>query len=236
MVYPVGDITFKVNDQGRVKPGNFVTIADVETFELGFDNGVEEWYPMGSEGWVARLLTAKSITLSLSGKRNYGDAGNDYVASKSMVSGQSANSIVQMVFPNSDTLELPCVINVTACGGGDSTGVGALEAEYMSDGKPTYAEGTGVLADLTFVCSDGTGAGSTKIVAVSPVLDGSNSYYYKINGVLPEYGEDITGKGWIAYILAADIATAVGNNIALVEVVTASKLARKGGIAPAVIV
>jgi predicted secreted protein len=142
MVYPVNELDFQVNTAGRTTPGTFVTVADMESFELAFDNGVEEWTPMDTEGWIRRLMTSKSIKVTLKGKRNYEDAGNDYVAGLAQVNGNAANSILKIVFPNTDSLEIPCVINVTACAGGDSTNVGALEFEALSDGKPTYTPHT----------------------------------------------------------------------------------------------
>ena len=45
----------------------------METFTVAIDNGVEEWTPMDTEGWRKRLLTAKSITITLNGKRCIGD-------------------------------------------------------------------------------------------------------------------------------------------------------------------
>ena len=234
MVYPVNEIIFKINTLGRTLPGTFVVIKDMETFSLAFDNSVEEWNAMDMAGWIRRLMTGKSVTIGLNGKRNYGDAGNDYVSGLALLNGNLVNSILQMVFPNSDTLNMPCVVNVTASGGGDSTAVGALEFECLSDGAPTYATGAGNLGALTFVCTDGTGAGATQVAAVSPVLGGGNSYLMKINGTLPLYGTSLTGLGWIAYTLGTDIATAVGNSIVLVEI--SAGLAIKGGTAAAVIV
>lgn len=137
-VYPVNEVVFKINTEGRETTGTFVTIADMETFGIAFDNGVEEWTPMDTKGWMRRLMTAKSVTISLNGKRNYGDPGNDYVASKAHANGNAANSIIQIVFPDKSEFEMPCVLNVTADGGGDSTNVIALEFEALSDGAPTY--------------------------------------------------------------------------------------------------
>lgn len=42
------------------------TIADMETFSVSFDDGVEEWKPYEAGGWTNRLKTAKSITISVS--------------------------------------------------------------------------------------------------------------------------------------------------------------------------
>ena len=49
-------------------------IADMESFSVKLDNGVEEWNPLDQKGWVRRLMTSKSVTISISGKRNFGEA------------------------------------------------------------------------------------------------------------------------------------------------------------------
>lgn len=141
-VYPVYENQFKINTKGREdSPTNLVDIADMESFSVSFDDNVEEWTPMTTEGWVRRLKTGKGITISLNGKRNIGDAGNDYVAGLAWKSGQACNSQLEWTFPNGDKALIPCVINVTA-GGGDSTNVEPLEFECLSDGKPTFTAAT----------------------------------------------------------------------------------------------
>ena len=137
-VYPVYENQFKINKSGRTTgTENMVTIADMESFSVSFDDNVEEWTPMTTEGWVRRLKTGKGITISLNGKRNIGDVGNDYIASLAFKSGQTCNSELEWTFPNGDKVLMPCVINVTSIGG-DSTNVEPLEFECMSDGKPTF--------------------------------------------------------------------------------------------------
>ena len=137
-VYPVYENQFRINTKGReTGETNLVTIADMETFSVSFDDNVEEWTPMTTEGWVRRLKTGKGLTISLNGKRNIGDAGNDYVAGLAFLSGQACNSELEWAFPNGDKVLIPCVINVTE-GGGDSTNVEPLAFECLSDGKPTF--------------------------------------------------------------------------------------------------
>ena len=113
------------------------TITDAEAVNISFDNNVEEWNPMDSKGWVKRLLTAKSISISMTAKRNCGDKGNDYIASHYMKSGKDCYSLFIINFPNGDDLLIPCVINVTSIGG-ESTGIDTMEFEILSHGKPTY--------------------------------------------------------------------------------------------------
>ena len=80
-VYPVYEHQFQISTTGRATgETGFVDIADMETFSVSFDDNVEEWTPMTTEGWVRRLKTGKGLTIGLNGKRNIGDAGNDYIA------------------------------------------------------------------------------------------------------------------------------------------------------------
>ena len=136
-VYPVYENQFKV---GATKEA-LNTIADMATFSVALDNGVEEWNPFDQKGWVRRLMTSKSVTISISGKRNYGDTGNDFVAGMALKNGRDTEGCLEWTFPNGDTLVFEsAVFNVTNWGGGDSTNVIPLEFDVMSNGKPTYTE------------------------------------------------------------------------------------------------
>ena len=46
-VYPVYQNQFQVG----ADKDNLNTIADMASFSVSFDNGVEEWNPMEQEGW-----------------------------------------------------------------------------------------------------------------------------------------------------------------------------------------
>ena len=128
-VYPCYKNQFKVDSQ---------SIADCETFSVSFDNGVEEWTPFETEGWVRRLMTAKSVTISVTAKRVVGDVGNDLVAGLAFACGTDAQKDFVWTFPDGTTVTFAdAVISVTNAGSGDSTAVAPLEFEVMSNGKPT---------------------------------------------------------------------------------------------------
>ena len=136
-VFPCYENQFKI-DKSLTSTPSWVTIADLETFEVAFDNGVEEWTPFESEGWVRRLMTAKSVTITVSGKRNIGDDGNDFISGLTFNNGQSAQAGFQWTFPDGTIVTFnDAVINVTSNMGGDYTNVAPLEFEVMSNGKPT---------------------------------------------------------------------------------------------------
>lgn len=136
-VFPCYENQFKVNTSST-STANYVTIADCETFEVAFDNNVEEWTPFESEGWVRRLMTGKGVTITVSGKRNVGDAGNNYIAGLAFKNGREAEADFQWTFKDGTVVEFTgAPINVTALGSGDSTAVAPLEFEVLSNGKPT---------------------------------------------------------------------------------------------------
>lgn len=141
-INPVNTVKFGICTAGRKEsddPADIATtvVKDAESLSISFDNGIEEWNPMDQEGWTRRLMTSKSMSISMGGKRNYGDPGNDYVAGLAYKNGQDCNSWFSIIFPNLDQVIIPVVVSVTS-NGGDSTAPDALEWEVQSDGKPTY--------------------------------------------------------------------------------------------------
>lgn len=136
-VYPCYENQFKIDVSGG-GTASMKTIADCESFSVTFDNGVEEWHPFEQEGWVRRLLTAKGVTISVSGKRNIGDDGNDAIAALAWVNGRDAERDFSWIFPDGTAVTFAdAVINVTNIGSADSTSVAPLEFEVQSNGKPT---------------------------------------------------------------------------------------------------
>ena len=140
-VFPVFNNVFKIGKAGKTSAAaDMVAIKDMESFSVSMDNNIEEWTPMDQEGWVRRLQTGKGFSITLTGKRNVGDPGNDYVAGLAWKTGQETETKFQWEFPSGLNVEFDCVVNVTTPGGGASTDVEALEFEVMSNGKPAVTE------------------------------------------------------------------------------------------------
>lgn len=132
-VYPCYENQFQIKTAEEVMSA----IADCESFSVSFDNGVEEWKPFDQEGWTRRLMTAKSLTISVTAKRNVGDAGNDLVAGLAFKNGRDVEKDFQWTFPDGTVVKLAdAIINVKNAGSGDSTAVAPLEFDVMSNGKP----------------------------------------------------------------------------------------------------
>lgn len=137
-VYPVFNNIFKIGTKGKTSTEeDMKAIADCETFSLSMDNNVEEWTPMTTEGWIRRMQTGKGFSISISGKRNVGDEGNDYVASKLFATGADVETKFEWEFADGTKVSFDCIISVSNAGTGDSTNVAPLEFEVMSNGKPT---------------------------------------------------------------------------------------------------
>lgn len=142
-VFVVSENMFKV---GATKE-SATTIADMESFSVSISNGVENWTPMDTEGWQRALMTSKAITITLSGKRNIGDTGNDFVAGKLYKNGHDAEGYFEWEFPDGTKVSWDAaVFDIKNCGGGDSTNVGALEFDVISNGKPTVVAGNVVMS------------------------------------------------------------------------------------------
>ena len=137
-VYPCYENQFQIDTaETGAEAAVMAAIADCESFSVSFDNGVEEWTPFDTEGWVRRLMTGKGITISVTAKRNVGDTGNDAVSALAFKNGREVEKDFQWTFPDGTKVMFPnSVINVKNAGSGDSTAVAPLEFDIMSNGKP----------------------------------------------------------------------------------------------------
>lgn len=132
---PMHQLNFSIKDPST---DTFLEVKDLENLSLSFENGIEEWKPLDLHGWTKRLVTSKSLTVSVTGKRNYDDAGNNFVAGFAMKSGMDCEVEAKITFPSGSALNIKGVIDVKSIGGGDSTAVSPIEFDILSNGKPTF--------------------------------------------------------------------------------------------------
>ena len=141
-VFPVhaGNFEVEVTKSGETK--EWVTVAELEEVNVEVDNNTETWNSFSAGGWQSALVTGKAAKISIKGKRCIGDAGNDLIAGKLLLSGQDAYIACRITHPDGTTLtwdKAACAVKNNGAGG-KATDVGALEAELTCHGKPT--EGT----------------------------------------------------------------------------------------------
>lgn len=135
-VFPVYDLDFEICTSGET----FVPIKDMESAKLSIETGVETWNSITEDGWQRALATAKSFTLSMSGKRNIGDPGNDYIAGMALKNGRDCDSKIKITFPDGATFTGDVVVSISDYAGDDATAVNPLAFDLISNGKPTYTE------------------------------------------------------------------------------------------------
>lgn len=140
-VFPVHAGSFEVNTSTNESP-IWSKVAELEEVNVEVDNNTETWNSFSEGGWQSALVTGKAVKISLKGKRCIGDAGNDLIAGKLLLTGQDAFIGARITHPDGTTLtwnEMACGVKNNGAGG-KATDVGALEAELIANGKPT--EGT----------------------------------------------------------------------------------------------
>ena len=84
-VFPVYKLKFKIGTKGKAsEAADMAEIAELESFGLSIEGNVENWTSMDKSGWASNLMTGKSFSFDMKGKRCVGDPGNDYVAEVAM--------------------------------------------------------------------------------------------------------------------------------------------------------
>ena len=135
-VYPVHNNIFKIG----ADESSLTIIRGLENFSPAIDGQVESWFEMTDEGWQSNAVTGKAMSIDFSGKRRYGDVGNDFVAGKMMATGVNAGAYFEWELPSGSKLAGNVVVNVTVPAGGDTTNVDALEFSILFNGKPTFTQ------------------------------------------------------------------------------------------------
>lgn len=171
-VFAVSDYGFKIGPAGAAR-NQLMTVKDTETLQPKVKSTIKNWNPMDQGGWERNLVTGKSMSMDMKGKRNYGDPGNDFIAGKLLSIGQDCNSVLEIDFPNGDAVLCNGLIDITSPFGGASTDADALEWSYVVDGKPTYIP-AGSETALTFSSVPVANATGVAITA-SPTLTFSNA-------------------------------------------------------------
>ena len=136
-VYPVHVGSFEVNTSKTEEPA-WSKIAELEEVNIEVENTTETWNSFSEGGWQSAPVTGKAAKITLKGKRCIGDAGNDLIASKMLLTGQDAYVNARVIHPDGTTLEwaqMACAVKNNGAGG-KATDVGALEAELTAHGAP----------------------------------------------------------------------------------------------------
>lgn len=136
--YAVYDLVFEV-DSTPAGPSTFISVGGIETAgDISIDNQKVDITDTDSDGWIEELITAKQISIEFTGHTEEADAGQDYIRTLATALGTSAQTNFKITFPNTDTLEIPCNMEVTSLGGGAANDQSAFAFTVSSNGQPTY--------------------------------------------------------------------------------------------------
>lgn len=149
------DIQFRIDKSGlnfmedAPFPKSPATIKDCEGLSISIDGQVEEWTPMDGEGWTRRFMTAKSISISMTAKRNIGDPTID-VGDHILLTGGTAGVGTRILVTKNDwtyrgahkltsdasniqtkTAKTTSSNSGTSSGGNGGTGTGAVYTEAI---------------------------------------------------------------------------------------------------------
>jgi hypothetical protein len=210
-VYPVHSNKFYIGVEGlNSTDGDMVIIRGLENFAPAIDSKVETWEDMTEEGWASALATGKSITVGFSGKRQYGDPGNDFVGETMLATGDLAESKFIWELPSGSVLKFDCVITVSKPGGGDTTGADSFEFEVKSNKKPTFIPVSGKLITISAQPQNaavvvGSVSGALSVTgAIEP--SGSIVYQWFTAGAADGSGEAvIAGANSSSYTIPTDM-------------------------------
>ena len=118
-VYPVHVGSFEVNTS-KTEEAAWSKIAELEEVNIEVENTTETWNSFSKGGWQSALVTGKAAKITLKGKRCIGDAGNDLIATKMLLTGQDAYVNARVIHPDGTTLEwaqMACAVKNNGAGG-----------------------------------------------------------------------------------------------------------------------
>ena len=188
---------------------------------------VQQLSYLGDNGFGSTEVTGMQIITTVTGKRYYGDAVQDFIFSPAVMYGllDSRKTNFRLTTAWGVVSGEVTLANINDLSGDANTG-GDVSVEIHFNGEPSTT--TTALGDLTVVSVAGSSSGDTAIY-VNPALTGGNSYVYKTDTTvsLPAYGDELT-TGWTAWNGTADITATTGDQIVIAEV-DGSTLAQKAG-------
>lgn len=117
----------------------YTEIGGLESVEFGNSEEVQEGYFLDGGGAGYSDITAGRLNITLAGKREDGDVGQDYIVGLIGSWGQSRKSTLKLTsYVTGDVYEIPCSIEVTSPSGGNADELGKFECVMHSDGAWTF--------------------------------------------------------------------------------------------------
>ncbi len=118
-----------------------VEIGGLESLDFSFEEETKQGYFNNDNGTGYSDVTAGRLTVSVSGKRVDGDAGQDYISGLAGSWGASRKNTLTLTHSvTGDIYSIPCSIELGATTGGSMEELEAFECTFHSDGAWTYTD------------------------------------------------------------------------------------------------
>lgn len=205
--------------------------AGIDTVKPSFKENVETNQFLSGQGLANTEVYGAVELFAFSGKRNMSDAAQNYIFATALrrAFGTTRHTSFRVTDFDGSTLVWDCTIANIDDQGGKAVEGEAIGFELFCNGQPTFAPAIGT---LTVVSVAGSGSAGTTAIYVNPAKGGSNSYKYQTaSSVSLPAGGSVLTTGWTAWDGSAAITATTGNQIVVAEVVTATNVVVKAGIA-----
>jgi len=133
--------TWKVEiDTTPLTTNTFVEIGGIESISWDNSEEVQEGFLLKDLGAGYSDVTAGRLNITLSGKREVGDGGQDYIVGLVGTWGASRKSTLRLTSATSgESYSIPCSIEVSSFSGGNAEELEEFECVCHSDGAWTVS-------------------------------------------------------------------------------------------------
>lgn len=114
-------------------------ICGINNVAEALNEVVQQYFFLCQEGFATNHVTGMAPAFTLTGRRIFGDAGQDYIFSKKYGLGENRKSSVKIEYSNgteTTTIICDCTISNVQEFSGEATDDSAISFELRLDGKP----------------------------------------------------------------------------------------------------
>ncbi len=134
---------FKINSVPGSTPGTMVAIAKgITNVEPNNNEELSQDKYLDGNGYGETDVIGAQTVLTFTGHRNYGDAAQDFIYSKTLSLGNGRRTNFEWTEPNGGKFAGSCTIANISGPSGDAGAKGEISFEIHFNGKPTYTPPT----------------------------------------------------------------------------------------------
>ncbi|MBC1801122.1 phage tail tube protein [Listeria booriae] len=133
--FAVKQLKISVGDAGGSTPKT--PIGDLETMDISLNANIEQYSTIG-EVFERAVKTGAAMELSLDGKYNDSDPGQNILRETWDKVGAEAEKELEIEYPNGDIFEITGPVGINDYGGGGANDVASFSTSMNSNGAPKF--------------------------------------------------------------------------------------------------